>query len=102
MTIEYWTPDPGTEQDEESLRAQLSAQGYSITRYTYPLGCYFPDHTHSFAKIEVVLSGIFRMGMYGSYVDLKAGQAIHVPENAIHNAEVIGDEPVICLDAVKL
>lgn len=102
MTIEYWTPKPGTELDEDSLTNQLSTMGYSVSRYTYPPGSYFPDHTHGFAKIEVVLSGIFRMGMHGSYVDLEPGKAIHVPAGAVHNAEVIGTEPVTSLDAVKL
>jgi quercetin dioxygenase-like cupin family protein len=101
MGIEYWYPEPGTELDEQKLREQLTTIGYHVTRYTYPPGSYFPDHTHSYAKIEVVLSGCFRMGMTDTFVDLKPGQAINIPEGSVHNAQVMGDSAVVCLDAVK-
>lgn len=100
MSIQFWQSQESTEQNEDELRAQLLVQGYSVSKYVYPPGCYFPDHSHSFSKIEVVLAGCFRMGMLGEYVDLLPGQGIHVPKGVIHSAEVIGDQPVICLDAI--
>ena len=101
MGIEFWTPEPGTEHDEKRLREQLSARGYHVSRYIYPPGTRFPDHTHTFAKIEVVLGGQFRMTMEGKTVVLEPGQAIHVPEDIVHSAEVVGTQPVVSLDAVK-
>lgn len=41
------------------------------------------------------------MGMGGASVVLEPGQAIHVPKGAAHDAQVVGDEPVISLDAVR-
>jgi hypothetical protein len=36
------------------------------------------------------------------HVVLAAGDAVHVPRDAEHSAEVIGAEPVVSLDAVKV
>jgi quercetin dioxygenase-like cupin family protein len=33
---------------------------------------------------------------------LGPGEWIEIPRGAIHNATVVGDEPVVSLDAVKL
>lgn len=99
MGIEYWHP-AGTELDETALVEQLAARGCRVSRYVYPPGTCFPDHSHGVAKIEVVLAGRFRMGMAGASVVLEPGQAIHVPRGTVHNAEVVGDEPVVSLDAV--
>lgn len=34
-------------------------------------------------------------------VTLVAGDCLHVPKGMLHSAEVVGDESVISLDAVK-
>ena len=102
MTLEYWYPEPGTEHNEQRLREQLNLMGYRVSRYVYPPGTYFPDHDHAFSKIEVVLSGRFQMGMSGTTVILEPGQALHVPKGVLHNAEVVGDQPVVSLDAIKI
>ncbi len=87
---------------EEALRRRLEARGYVVTRYVYPPGTYFPPHTHDVDKIDAVLSGRFRMTMQGHTVILEAGDTLVVPRGAEHDAEVVGDEPVISLDAVKI
>ncbi|HKJ77399.1 MAG TPA: cupin domain-containing protein [Gammaproteobacteria bacterium] len=101
MAIDYWHPEPGTELDEAALTEQLTAEGYHVSRYVYPPGMTFADHTHDVAKVEVILAGRFRLGMAGESLVLEAGQAIHVPKGAVHNAEVVGNEPVVSLDAVR-
>jgi mannose-6-phosphate isomerase-like protein (cupin superfamily) len=42
------------------------------------------------------------MGMHGEFVDLGPGDWIEVPAGATHSAEVIGNEPVASLDAIKI
>jgi quercetin dioxygenase-like cupin family protein len=102
MTIADWYPLAGTEQDEEALGEQLDAMGYQVFRYEYPPATRFAEHCHDFAKIEVVLSGRFLIEMDGESRELRAGQAIHVPAGVMHSAEVLGSEPVVSLDAVKM
>ena len=92
-------PGPVTEQ---ALKNKLQRLGYSVNRYVYPPGTYFPDHTHGVDKIDAVITGQLRIAIGDDSVILKAGDFIKVPRGAVHSAEVIGDEPVGSLDAVKM
>ncbi|MDP6916898.1 MAG: cupin domain-containing protein [SAR86 cluster bacterium] len=101
VIVRRWDKSVDGALTENSLRKMIEAKGYSVSRYTYGPGTYFGDHSHSVAKIDAVLSGTFRMGMYGQFVDLGAGDWIEVPAGATHSAEVIGVEAVVSLDAVR-
>ena len=46
-----------------------------------------------------MLSGRFCITIGGSQIILKPGDSIAVPRGTPHSAEVIGDEPVVSLDA---
>jgi quercetin dioxygenase-like cupin family protein len=81
---------------------KLRGLGYSVNRYVYPPGTRFPDHDHNVDKIDAVLAGQFRMTIYGQSVILKAGDCLKVPRGVIHSAEVIGDQAVVSLDAIKI
>jgi quercetin dioxygenase-like cupin family protein len=84
-----------------ALRRKLEERGYSVACYTYSPGTFFPPHTHPAEKIDAVLSGRFRISMGGNSVVLESGDLVHVPKGTEHSAEVLGDEPVVSLDAVK-
>ena len=101
MNIERWNAADGT-LSEGVLRRKLEARGYSVNRYVYPPGTYFPEHTHYIDKIDAVLSGRFRMVVEGCEVILEAGDCISVPRGTSHSAEVVGREPVVSLDATKI
>ena len=49
-----------------------------------------------------MLSGRFRMTMSGQEAVLEAGDLMVVPKHVTHTAEVVGDEPVVNLDAVRM
>jgi quercetin dioxygenase-like cupin family protein len=102
MTVEHWDPEKEGPLTEGALRRKLAERGYSVTRYVYPPGTYFSDHTHGVDKIDAVLSGRFRMTMGGQSVVLEAGDCLYVPRGAVHSAEVVGNESVVSLDAVKM
>ena len=87
---------------EEALRARLESLGYRIARYVYEPGTIFPDHTHGVDKIDAVVSGRFRLVVGGHLAMLGPGDWVAIPRGSVHNATVIGDEPVVSLDAVKL
>ena len=101
IIVRRWDKSVDGDLIEDSLRKFLESKGYSVSRYTYGPGTYFGDHNHGIAKIDAVLSGTFRMGMNGQFVDLGPGDWIEVPAGATHSAEVIGSEPVVSLDAVR-
>jgi quercetin dioxygenase-like cupin family protein len=102
VNIEHWDPDKDGPLTEAALRRKLAERGYSITRYVYPPGTYFPDHQHGVDKIDAVLAGRFRMTMGGQSVVLEAGDCLYVPRGTLHAAEVVGDESVVSLDAVSI
>lgn len=102
MSLSRWNPPPNGRLTEAALRRKLERLGYSVTRYVYPPGTCFPDHSHSVDKMDAVVSGRFKMVMGGKQVILEAGDILAVPRGTVHSAEVVGDEPVVSLDGVKV
>ena len=101
LAIRRWDEEQDGPPTEAKLRTLLEARGYVVALYAYAPGTRFPPHIHGEAKIDVVLEGTFRMGMHGQHVDLGPGDWLEVPAGAEHSAEVIGDAPVMSLDAVR-
>ena len=99
--IEHWNSQLDGELNEQNMRANIEARSNIVSRYVYPPGTYFPDHTHNVDKIDGVLSGQFKMSMGGQSLILTAGDCLEVPRGALHSAEVVGSEAVVSLDAVK-
>ena len=87
---------------EQALRDKLESLGYRIARYVYEPGTVFPDHTHGVDKADAVVSGRFRLVVGGHLAVLGPGDWVAIPRGSVHSATVMGDEPLVCLDAVKL
>ena len=100
LEIEHWDNNWG-ELNETNLRRRLQSEGYSVSRYDYPPGTYFPNHTHSFDKKDAVLRGSFMIRAEGREFLLGPGDILSVPAGTVHSAEVIGNETVVSLDAGK-
>jgi quercetin dioxygenase-like cupin family protein len=101
LKVHRWNPEIDGELTEKALRTKLEAQGYSVSRYVYSPGTHFSEHTHNVDKIDAVLSGRFELTLGGAPVVLGPGDWIPVPRGVRHTATVVGDEPVVSLDAVK-
>jgi quercetin dioxygenase-like cupin family protein len=99
--VERWDAVRDGKPTEGLLRRMLEARGYRVTRYVYPPGTVFPTHTHDVDKIDAVVSGRFLLSMNGEDIVLDAGDMLEVPRGTPHRAEVVGEEPVVSLDAVK-
>lgn len=102
IKIERWGSDSNEPLSETALVNLLERQGYRCTRYIYPERTYFPEHSHDVDKIDAVLKGQFKISMYGESVILTAGDYIYIPAKTTHSAEVIGNESVVSIDAVKI
>ena len=87
---------------ETALRRMLEAEGYHVSRYTYSPGTSFPEHTHGVDKIDAVISGQFEIVLAGQPAVLGPGDWVVVPRGVPHTATVVGRQPVISLDAVKV
>jgi len=99
--VRHWNPAVDGELSEAAMRARLEALGYIVMRYVYSPGTSFPEHTHGVDKIDAVVSGRFRLNVAGHRVVLGPGDWIAVARGVRHTADVVGDEPVVSLDAVK-
>ena len=101
VKVEHWNSNRDGALSEEALMNKLENRGYSCTIYIYPPGTFFDNHTHTVDKIDAVLKGRFCIEMGGEMITLEAGDWIHVPRGAVHNAKVIGNENVVSIDAIK-
>ena len=101
MQVRRWNAAADGPVTEAALRARLETLGYVVARYVYPPGTRFPDHAHDVDKIDAVVSGTFRLVIGGHTAQLGPGDWVEVPRGRRHNATVIGDEPVVSLDAIK-
>ena len=101
MAVQRWNVSDGPA-TEAALRAKLESLGYAVAKYTYEPGTVFPDHRHGVDKIAAVISGRFRLVVGGHLAVLGPGDWVAIPRGSVHSATVIGDKPVVSLDAVKL
>ncbi len=101
MELIRWDESRDGPLSEAALRAKLEHWGYAVSRYCYPPGTVFPPHTHEVDKIDVVLSGRFRLTLPEGSLVLTAGDMVRIPRGVVHSAEVVGDETVVSLDAVR-
>jgi quercetin dioxygenase-like cupin family protein len=101
VAIHRWNAALDGAFSEAGLRAKLESMGYRVARYVYSPGTVFPDHKHGVDKIDAVVAGRFRLIIGGHVAILGPGEWVNVPSGVIHSAVVMGDEPVIALDAVK-
>jgi len=101
MQIEHWDAERDGPLSEAALRRKLEDRGYRVSRYVYSPGTFFPAHDHGVDKIDAVLAGRFRMTMQDQEVVLEAGDLLVVPKHVMHTAEVVGESPVVSLDAVR-
>lgn len=98
--IRHWNPEADGEFSEAALRRKLESQGYVVTRYIFPPGTVFEEHTHPVDKIDAVVSGRFRLVVAGHFAVLGPGDWIAVRRGVYHSAAVIGSEQVVSLDGV--
>jgi len=101
MSVIKWDAERDGVLNENTLRQKLSQQGYFVHTYRYPAGTRFPDHTHDVDKIDGVVSGQFLITIHGQEFLLQAGDCIEIPRGVRHAAAVVGNEPVVSVDAIK-
>ena len=101
ITLQRWNSEHGPV-SEAALRHGLEQLGYRVSKYVYPPGTAFPEHTHDVDKIDAVVEGQFRIVIEGRPLTLGPGDWVAVPKGVHHSAAVIGEEAVVSLDAVSM
>jgi quercetin dioxygenase-like cupin family protein len=101
MKTERWDSAKDGPFSELALKKKLERLGFSVTRYLYPPGTAFPNHSHDVDKIDAVVAGQFQITMGNHKIVLGPGDAVGVPKGMEHSAKVVGDSAVVSLDGVK-
>lgn len=102
MKIERWNIEEEGALTESALRRKMELRGFTVSSYVYPPGTYFPPHKHENDKMDAVLSGRFRIAMCGESAVLGPGDLVEIPLGTEHEVEVMGEESVVSLDAIRL
>jgi len=100
VRVEHWEAAWGP-LSEAAMRKRLEAEGYCVSRYTYPPGTYFSEHTHEVDKKDTVLRGRLKIGAEDRKFVLEPGDMVEIPAGTVHTAEVVGEEAVVSLDATR-
>jgi quercetin dioxygenase-like cupin family protein len=85
----------------QELARKLEAQGYCVALQLLAPGTTFGAHRAGERRLEAVLSGQLRWVVSGRPRLLGPGDWLEIPAGARASAEVIGDEPVLSLDAAR-
>lgn len=59
------------------------------------------DRRHPFDEVRIVVTGQLRLDIAGNRLLLRAGDRILIPANTRHSKQADGDEPCVCLYAMK-
>jgi quercetin dioxygenase-like cupin family protein len=81
------------------LQAKLEAEGYVVVMHLLAPGTAFGRHCAVGRRLEAVFSGRLRWIIAGETHLLGPGDWIEIPAGAVVSAEVIGEEPVLGLEA---
>lgn len=84
-----------------NLQATLEFEGYQVTMQLLAPGSVFGEHCLCDARIGAVFSGELKLVIGGHAHTLGPGDWIEIPAGVAISAEVLGDEPVLELDAVR-
>jgi quercetin dioxygenase-like cupin family protein len=82
-------------------RRRIIGEKMMISEIVLEKGCDVPSHQHANEQFTIVLEGCLRFGIGepGSpehrFVDVRAGEVLHLPPNVFHSACVIEDSRVL-------
>ena len=85
----------------QQMALMLEAEGLEPQEEIFPPGANVGDHRHPFDEVRIVVSGQLRLDVAGNPLLLRSGDRILIPANTRHSKQADGEEPCICLYAMK-
>ena len=79
--------------------AWIEGERVIFGKLSIPAGTKAEPHSHPNEQMVIVLSGSFHMNIDGDECTLVADDIAHIPPNAIHSGEVVGDEDYVFVTA---
>lgn len=87
---------------EEIVRAELTAEGYQVVRWSNEPATGYPPHAHIYPELMVVIAGDLTLVLPAAerLLALGPGDRAHVPQGVLHGT-MAGPEGVTYLLATK-
>jgi quercetin dioxygenase-like cupin family protein len=79
----------------------MEAEGYSVFQWSDPPGRVYGAHAHAEDQSHWIISGALVLRVEGEEYTLRAGDRDFLPANTVHEARVVGSEPVVYLIGAK-
>ena len=84
-----------------TLQSRLESLGYEVCVHVLAPGTVFGAHCACESRIDAVFSGQLKLVISGHEHLLGPGDWVEIPAGVSMTAEVVGDEPVLGLDATR-
>lgn len=99
MLVSRWqAPNLPTRQQ---MALMLESEGLEPQEETIPQGAGVTDRRHPFDEVRIVVAGQLRLDIAGNRLLLRAGDRILIPANTRHSKQADGEEPCVCIYAMK-
>jgi quercetin dioxygenase-like cupin family protein len=83
------------------MALMLESEGLEPQEEVIPMAGQIQDHRHPFDEVRIVVSGQLRLDIAGNRLLLRAGDRILIPANTRHSKQADGEEPCVCIYAMK-
>lgn len=79
------------------LKKMLSDEGIHAYEFTMPVGDYYPEHSHEYDEVRVVVTGAVEFTAEEKKIVLKPGDRLDLAKGTIHTAKSTGKEDALTL-----
>ena len=101
IRLERWDPESEGQFSPEGLLQKLAVWGYEAQARTLKPGEYHPDRRVQVDMVDAIVQGKLRISLEGESRTLTPGDCLFLPKGVVTSVEVVGDRPVVCLEALQ-
>lgn len=85
----------------QQMALMLESEGLEVQEDLVGNRTEVTDQRHPFDEVRIVVSGELRLDIAGNRLLLRAGDRIMIPANTRHAKVAHGEDPCVCLFAMK-
>jgi len=101
IRVEHWDTEEEGLLTADGVRHKLAVLGYDATPKTYRPGEQAPSRRVPVDSVEAVVEGQLKIILEGEARVLKPGDLLFIPKGLVTSLEVVGQRPVLCLEAIR-
>ncbi|MCC7120675.1 MAG: diguanylate cyclase [Gammaproteobacteria bacterium] len=101
IRVEHWDAEQEGQLTADGVRHKLAVLGYDATPKTYRPGELAPSRRVPVDSVEAVVEGQLRIILEGEARVLQPGDLLFIPKGLVTSIEVVGQRPVLCLEAIR-